>query len=101
MSAHNHHPTLYVALAHLQAQGVYETPEVMAALCPLFCPASSYDNESVERLVILAAELAQQALFAAQSGTPQTVTFAPDLAYFGRGIWDDVCKFLGVGERDD
>jgi hypothetical protein len=99
MSANN--PTIDVAVAHIQTQGVYATPEIKAALNALFCTAETHDAGSVERLTILSTELVQRALFAAQSGTPQTVTFAPDLAHYGRGTWEDLCKFLGVEARDD
>lgn len=70
------HPTVQVAFAHVEAQGVTVSPECFASLHALFCPAQNHDDQALERLCILSSELAQQALLVAQSGTPQSVTFA-------------------------
>jgi len=93
--AYNESATVQVAVAHIQAQGVPVTVECLAALRVLFCPGQP-DSEALERLVILASELSQVALIVAQSGTPQTVKYAPVMAEVAHKTWPELCDVLGV-----
>ncbi|HRF12551.1 MAG TPA: hypothetical protein PLR37_10525 [Candidatus Accumulibacter phosphatis] len=94
--AYNESATVQVAVAHIQAQGVPVTAECLAALRVLLCPGQQPDSEALERLVILASELSQGALIVAQSGTPQTVKYAPVMAEVAQKTWPDLCDLLGV-----
>ena len=70
-------PTGNVAKTLLIARGVPCTPEVVNALRILFAPAETADDCALESLVILAAELLQQADFEIARGKHHQIGFSP------------------------
>ena len=69
-------PTIAVAEAHIQAQGI-STKGATGALTALFSPAQANDDLALERQIILSSEMIQHALNTARNGIPQIVTFGP------------------------
>lgn len=90
------HPTVQVARAHLEAQGVFVSDEIADALCALFSPAS--DAQSAERHVILSTELAQVALTTLEGQDPQTVKYAPIMLVSQACTVRALAELLGGGD---
>jgi hypothetical protein len=88
-------PTVLVAIVHVEAQGVPVDAGGRAVLRALFAPAVPGDDQALERGCILASELAQLAVMAADGGTRQTVCFAPVMVDTLIAAVDDLGKLMG------
>ena len=88
--------TVACALEHIEAQGCSITPAVVGAMNALFDAPRDDDNQSLERLLILASELAQRALNIVCAVSPQTVMFGPVMLVAMLDAANEMVEKLGV-----